>query len=149
MDTAFLVLALVHAVISIAIIALVLMQKGKGADAGASFGSGASGTVFGARGAANFLSRATAVMATLFFANSLALAYLTTQQSEGAGSVVEAVETTDAPAIPAQSVSPDDVPSIDDADPEQMLDDAVDAAVDAAEDVPAIESEPAPEDDSQ
>jgi preprotein translocase subunit SecG len=76
MDT-FNVLALIaHVLIAAAIIGLVLLQKGKGADAGAGFGAGASGTVFGARGSANFLSRSTAVMATLFFASSLGLAYL-------------------------------------------------------------------------
>lgn len=148
MDTAFLVLALVHAVISIAIIALVLMQKGKGADAGASFGSGASGTVFGARGAANFLSRATAVMATLFFVNSLALAYLTTQQSDSTGSVVEAVEGADVAPVPTDAISPDDVPVLDGSDASELLDDAVEAAGDAGQDVPAIE-EPAPEDGSE
>ena len=66
----------VHAVLALAIIGVVLMQKGKGADAGAGFGSGASGTVFGARGSATFLSKTTAVLATLFFITSLSLAYM-------------------------------------------------------------------------
>ena len=66
----------VHVLISVLIIGLVLMQHGKGADAGAAFGSGASGTVFGAQGSASFLSRATAIFATLFFISSLTLAYL-------------------------------------------------------------------------
>ena len=65
-----------HVLIAVTIIGLVLVQKGKGADAGAGFGAGASGTVFGASGSANFLSRSTAVAATLFFMSSLALAYL-------------------------------------------------------------------------
>jgi preprotein translocase subunit SecG len=65
-----------HVLVSLLIIGLVLLQRGKGADAGAAFGSGSSGTVFGAKGAANFLSRSTAVLATLFFATSLGLAYL-------------------------------------------------------------------------
>jgi len=65
-----------HVLIAASIIGLVMLQKGKGADAGAGFGAGASGTVFGARGSANFLSRSTAVMATLFFASSMGLAYL-------------------------------------------------------------------------
>lgn len=81
MDT-FNTLALVaHVLIAAAIIGLVLVQKGKGADAGAGFGAGASGTVFGARGSANFLSRSTAVAATLFFASSLALAYLNSNRT--------------------------------------------------------------------
>ena len=65
-----------HGLLCFAIVALVLLQRGKGADAGAGFGAGASGTVFGARGAASFLTRATAVLATVFFATSLGLAYL-------------------------------------------------------------------------
>ena len=69
-----------HVVVSLAIIGLVLLQKGKGAEAGAAFGAGASGTVFGAKGSANFLSRSTAVMATLFFVSSLALAYIGSQR---------------------------------------------------------------------
>ena len=67
---------------SLAIIGLVLLQRGKGADAGAGFGSGASGTVFGARGATTALSRATAVFAAIFMINSLALAYLGTAASK-------------------------------------------------------------------
>jgi preprotein translocase subunit SecG len=65
-----------HVAVGLLIVGLVLLQRGKGADAGAGFGAGASGTVFGARGSANFLSRATAVLATLFFGTSLGLAYL-------------------------------------------------------------------------
>ena len=65
-----------HIFIALCMIGLILLQRGKGADAGAAFGAGASGTVFGASGSANFLSRATAVLATLFFVTSLSLAYL-------------------------------------------------------------------------
>ena len=65
-----------HVLIAAAIVGLVLLQRGKGADAGAGFGAGASGTVFGARGSASFLSRMTATLAALFFASSLTLAYL-------------------------------------------------------------------------
>jgi preprotein translocase subunit SecG len=65
-----------HVLISIMIIGLVLIQRGKGAEAGAAFGAGASGTVFGAKGSANFLSRSTGILAALFFATSLSLAYL-------------------------------------------------------------------------
>jgi len=69
-------LALVfHMLFAVGIVGLVLIQRGKGADAGAGFGAGASGTVFGARGSGSFLSRATAVLATLFFVTSLTLAY--------------------------------------------------------------------------
>ena len=65
-----------HVLLAFGIVGLVLLQRGKGADAGAGFGAGASGTVFGARGSANFLSRTTAVLATLFFVSSLGLSYL-------------------------------------------------------------------------
>lgn len=68
-------LIVVYVLVSAALIGLVLIQHGKGADAGAAFGSGASGTVFGARGSANFLSRTTAWLAAVFFALSLVLAY--------------------------------------------------------------------------
>jgi preprotein translocase subunit SecG len=69
-------LALVfHMLFAVGIVGLVLIQRGKGAEAGAGFGAGASGTVFGARGSGSFLSRATAILATLFFITSLTLAY--------------------------------------------------------------------------
>lgn len=66
---------IVHVLISIAIVVLVLLQQGKGADMGAAFGAGASGTLFGARGSASFLSRTTAILAVIFFLTSLSLAY--------------------------------------------------------------------------
>jgi preprotein translocase subunit SecG len=67
-----------HVLVAMAIIGLVLLQHGKGADMGSGFGGGASGSLFGATGSANFLSRATAVLAAVFFASSLGLAYLAT-----------------------------------------------------------------------
>jgi len=67
---------ILHLFLCVGIIGLVLLQRGKGADAGAGFGAGASGTVFGARGASSFLSRTTAILATLFFITCLSLAYL-------------------------------------------------------------------------
>lgn len=82
------VLVVVQVLVAIALVGLVLIQHGKGADAGAAFGSGASGTVFGARGAANFLTRATATLAAAFFISSLALAYLVNDRSGGGGSSV-------------------------------------------------------------
>jgi preprotein translocase subunit SecG len=70
------VIIVIHILLGLSIIGLILMQQGKGADAGAGFGGGASGSVFGAQGAASFLSRTTAIMATLFFITSLGLAWL-------------------------------------------------------------------------
>lgn len=86
---------------ALAMIGLVLVQQGKGADMGASFGSGASGSLFGATGSANFLSRSTAVCATLFFACTLALAYLSNHRSGGAAA--ETVLDRAAPAAVAAS----------------------------------------------
>ena len=76
------VIIVVHILLGLGVIGLVLMQQGKGADAGAAFGSGSSGSVFGAQGAASFLSRTTAVFAVLFFSTSLGLAYLGGYQGE-------------------------------------------------------------------
>ena len=101
-----------HLVLSAAIIGLVLIQRGKGADAGAGFGAGASGTVFGARGSATFFSKATAVVATLFFVTSLALTYVASQPSEVPKSLVESAPIEE-PAVPAPSNAPlgqDEVP---------------------------------------
>ena len=86
-----------HTIIALLIIALVLLQKGKGAEAGAAFGSGASDTVFGAKGSSNFFSRATAILATAFFVSSLSLAYLSSQQADVPDSLLESVviETND------------------------------------------------------
>jgi preprotein translocase subunit SecG len=81
-----------HVLIAATIIGLVLLQRGKGAEAGAGFGAGASGTVFGAKGSANFLSRSTAVMATLFFASSLTLAYLNSNRQPTASLMDVTVE---------------------------------------------------------
>jgi len=76
------ILVAVHLLLAVGVIGLVLIQHGKGADAGAAFGSGASSTVFGSQGSGSFLTRATAVLATLFFATSLALAYFAMQGTE-------------------------------------------------------------------
>lgn len=85
------ILVIVQVVVALTLVGLILVQHGKGADAGAAFGSGASGTVFGAKGSANFMSRATAGLATVFFVLSLALAYLVTGANTGAtgGSVTD------------------------------------------------------------
>jgi len=104
-----------HVLIAAAIVALVLLQRGKGADAGAGFGAGASGTVFGARGSASFLSRMTATLAALFFATSLTLAYLGGKKPEAPKSVIDrlgvpAVPEQDAPPAPTTQQVPADEP---------------------------------------
>jgi preprotein translocase subunit SecG len=75
----------VHVVTAVVLIGLVLMQHGKGADMGAAFGTGSAGSLFGSSGSANFLSRSTAVAATIFFITSLSLTYLYSHQSEKLG----------------------------------------------------------------
>jgi preprotein translocase subunit SecG len=112
-----------HLVVASFIIVFVLLQRGKGADAGTGFGAGASGTVFGSRGTSNFFSRTTAVLAVLFFATSLTLAYFSSQRTEPAslleGSVMDepgqdgpaAVPTPDEPGgleLPALDLEPGD-----------------------------------------
>jgi preprotein translocase subunit SecG len=87
------VLIVAHVITALAIIGLVLLQHGKGADMGSGFGGGASSSLFGATGSANFLSRTTAVLATLFFLLSLALAYVATKKPvETGGGVMDAVK---------------------------------------------------------
>ncbi len=88
-----------HGLLCFSIVALVLLQRGKGADAGAGFGAGASGTVFGARGSATFFSKLTAVLATLFFITSMSLAWFATRpRAEEPKSIVDTVVTDPAPA---------------------------------------------------
>lgn len=100
-----------HVVIAVALIGLVLVQQGKGADAGAAFGSGSSATMFGSRGSASFLSRTTAVLATAFFLTSLTLAYFATQTS-APRSVVERIQVEQAVEQPRVDEGPSDVPQL-------------------------------------
>ncbi len=110
MDILFSITLTVHILAGLAVIGLVLLQHGKGADMGAAFGSGASGSLFGATGSANFLSRSTAVLATIFFLTSLTLAYLAGgRTAASAGSVLDAVDVEKAvPTVPAPSAPADD-----------------------------------------
>lgn len=114
------ILLIVQVLVSIGIITLVLMQHGKGADAGAAFGSGASGTVFGSQGSANFLSRATAILATVFFINSLALAWIVSDRDGGQSLMESSVATeivdtqqqnSEVPTAPAAATTTTEVPS--------------------------------------
>jgi preprotein translocase subunit SecG len=89
METFYPFLLGVHVVAALGIIGLVLIQHGKGADMGAAFGSGASGSLFGATGSANFLSRTTAVLAVVFFLTSLSLAYVASNKPKTSGSVMQ------------------------------------------------------------
>jgi len=87
MDIWLTIVLIVHVAAALGIMGLVLLQHGKGADVGAAFGSGASGSLFGATGSANFLSRTTAVLAVVFFFSSLGLAYLANLKPKTGGSV--------------------------------------------------------------
>ncbi len=152
MDTTHTVVLVVHTLIALFLIILVLLQRGKGADAGAAFGAGASGTVFGSRGSASFFSRATAVLATLFFVSSLGLAYLSSQQSTAPTSLLDTVqESTDAAPEPAAD---DALPSLEgepaslDADALPSLEgEPADAEDDTIEGLPTVEEEPQSEGD--
>ncbi len=132
MDTIQKAVLIGHTLIALLIIVLVLMQRGKGADAGAAFGAGASGTVFGARGSGSFFSRATAVCATGFFVTSLTLAYLSSQSSSAPSSIID-----DAPAVEevVESVE-SDMPALE----------SVDGATEGdIGDLPALEETDVPE----
>lgn len=83
------VLLIIHFICAVSIVGLVLLQRGKGAEAGAGFGAGASGTVFGARGASTALSRATAILAALFMVTSLSLAYVGTRKGVASSSLLD------------------------------------------------------------
>jgi preprotein translocase subunit SecG len=119
------VIIVIHVLLGLGIIGLILMQQGKGADAGAAFGTGSAGSVFGAQGAASFLSRATAIMATLFFITSLGLAVINghkgvafdlmnapeAQQDTLGLPEVGGVKSLDtAPAMP--EIKPEEMPSV-------------------------------------
>jgi preprotein translocase subunit SecG len=92
---------ILHILTAIAICGLVLLQHGKGADVGAAFGSGASGSVFGATGSANFLSRATAILALVFFLSSLALTYVSSRKTDTRGIMGD--QPTPVQSIPGQA----------------------------------------------
>lgn len=104
----FTILVVVQVLVAISLIGLILIQHGKGADAGAAFGSGASGTVFGAQGAANFLSRLTAGLATAFFLISLSLAYLVGGSQIGGGqSVTDQLQAPGSELLQEQKQTPE------------------------------------------
>jgi preprotein translocase subunit SecG len=106
MDFWFTLILVVDVIVAVCIIGLVLLQHGKGADVGAAFGSGASGSLFGASGSANFLSRTTAILAVVFFLTTFVLAYIVTHKPRVGGGVMDTVKEQpkalpQAPASPA------------------------------------------------
>jgi len=120
------IVLIVHMLAAFGVIGLILMQQGKGAEAGASFGGGASQTVFGSSGSSNFFSRTTAILATVFFATSFGLAVLSKQRSgvnidEGIPTLIEqsanelpAVNDSDLPSVDSSAAADDsDLPNVD------------------------------------
>ncbi|BEV14846.1 preprotein translocase subunit SecG [Herbaspirillum sp. DW155] len=103
MNTLFFVVVVVQVLAALAIIGLVLLQHGKGADMGAAFGSGASGSLFGATGSSNFLSKSTAVAAGIFFVATLGLTFIGNHHVTQSGSVMDNLQV---PAAPAQQAAP-------------------------------------------
>ena len=127
------ILVIVHLFLAIGLVGLILIQHGKGADMGAAFGSGASATVFGSRGASNFLSRTTAILAAVFFVTSLTLAYFAMQTSEP-----ETLMADLPPAAAEERVAPlppSDLPAVPEV-PEQI--EVLDVPVPAPDDVPKV-----------
>jgi preprotein translocase subunit SecG len=129
------VIIVVHVFLGLGVIGLVLMQQGKGADAGAAFGTGSSGTVFGAQGAASFLSRSTAILATLFFTTSLGLAVLSGNQ----GSNVYDLMSTQ-PKVEKDTLG---IPEVNDAKSTESLPSAIPAVKPETIPAPAAEQTPA------
>jgi preprotein translocase subunit SecG len=103
MEYLFSIVLTIHILAALGVIGLVLVQHGKGADMGAAFGSGASGSLFGATGSANFLSRATSVLAAIFFVTSLSLAYIASNKPKTVGSVMQ--DAVKLQAVPAPAAA--------------------------------------------
>jgi len=98
----------IHVIICVMLVLLVLLQQGKGSEMGAAFGSGASATIFGARGSGNFLSRSTAIVATLFFASNLALGYVIFKQARPDAVMPDSEQTET--TVESSALIPSDAP---------------------------------------
>lgn len=117
---------IIHVILSISLVGLVLIQQGKGADMGAAFGSGASNTVFGSQGSASFITRATGIIAALFFVTSLSLAFLVTSSTTGPVSATDSlpdaeptVEILNTPK--SDTVIPGSSPAVSDKEPSSSV----------------------------
>ncbi|MGM0634248.1 MAG: preprotein translocase subunit SecG [Pseudomonadota bacterium] len=125
----------VHVVTAIAIVVLVLLQQGKGADAGAAFGSGASQTMFGSAGTGNFLTRATTIAAVVFFATSLTLAIFARQATMGG---VDSMNLIEDESLLSEQPADSDIPQVESSSGDASGDvPRVDAAPEASDDVPS------------
>ena len=120
------ILLVAHVLMAIVMVVIILLQQGPGANAGAAFGSGASGTVFGSRGSGSFLSRMTAVLAALFMLNSASLAWIAAREGGEAESALEHIqpvpeiedEEMDQPLVPEEELEDDPDEEEDEDDPE-------------------------------
>lgn len=110
MNTVYTVIIIVQVLSALTIIGLVLLQHGKGADMGAAFGSGASGSLFGATGSSNFLSKSTAIAAVVFFSATLIMAYVGNKRAGGDGGVMENLQAAPAVTQPAPQPAPAPAP---------------------------------------
>lgn len=140
METLHTILLVLQVLVAISLIGLILIQHGKGADAGAAFGSGASNTVFGAQGSGNFLSRTTAILAFIFLTNSLGLSYLASQRVHVSRSLMDTPVTQVQPASSDTTTSAKDVPvdSVNTATSEVPV--APDASVSDVPATPAVDT---------
>jgi len=115
-ESLHLILLVFQVVVAVSLIGFILIQHGKGADAGAAFGSGASSTVFGSQGTGNFLTKTTTVLAFLFLSNSLVLGYMATQRVVEPTSIMEVeqefMEEVMATDVPTLDKTESDIPSI-------------------------------------
>jgi preprotein translocase subunit SecG len=112
MDTLQTILLVVQVLVAISLIGLILIQHGKGADAGAAFGSGASNTIFGAQGSGNFLTRTTSILAFVFLVNSMVLAYMANQRVAVSTSLMDQpLPAVTQPAQPQEVTPASDIPA--------------------------------------
>lgn len=136
------ILLVVHVLVALAIVGLIMLQQGKGAEMGASFGSGASQTVFGAAGSGNFFSKATALLVAVFFATSLTLAMLSKESVDVVDDGIPDLVEVDAPVTELEQ---DDIP-----EPSDVAESDVPEAMDGEVDVPeAVDTDPSVEPETE
>ena len=146
METILTLLLVIQVLVSVTLVGFILIQHGKGADAGAAFGSGASSTVFGSRGSGNFMTKVTTILAIVFLANSLLLGYVSTQRVQAPASLLDSEPSVILPQsieMPATDIPGQDAASdIPEDKPQDMQEDNPAKSVTApVTDVPAVPEE--------
>ncbi|MBV1881125.1 MAG: preprotein translocase subunit SecG [Pseudomonadales bacterium] len=139
------ILLVVQVLSAVALVGLILIQQGKGADMGASFGSGASQTVFGSGGSGNFLTRTTAILATVFFLSSLGMAYMAKKQSELEAQIPFSVPVIEASGETSVPLGYEDLPAIEEASLTEDSLPVIEASTSAPEKSVGLEGVPAVE----